>query len=123
MDSQKKWAWSGKLNDCNGRICQLHVGDQGKDGKAPFLVEIAERDGRAVRREGTCETITEGGLVRIRSSISPEKGGETITWEASLRAAEPGRYAKKAMYGTYESTGALTDSLLSRGVIVLWQFV
>jgi len=120
-DSNTKWSWSGKMIDCNGRTSRFHLGEKRPEG-TPFLLELFERDGKASSLEGNAEIVAEGESVTIRSASKPNENESPVKWEAQLKTADAGRYARKSLFGTYESEGSSASMVLARGVIVLWQF-
>ncbi|MDI9340936.1 MAG: hypothetical protein QM534_10245 [Sediminibacterium sp.] len=123
MDSkQPNWLWAGKMMDCNGRVSRFYMNDAAGQEKAEFLIEILERDGHATSIKGALsfKYDEQKHLQLSYKSESQKATNGNLSWMARLKPASPGIYAKASVFGTYETESA--DSVLSNGVIVLWQF-
>lgn len=122
MEQKESWNWNGKMIDCNGRVCLLHINAPNQEGRSDFLVEMTERDGHASQFKGLVNlSYDDQKNMKLQFLNSNEKGySEKAGWVAVLKPFPAGSYAKESVFGTYESLESI--SFLTNGVLIMWQF-
>lgn len=124
METKKSsWTWNGKILDCNGRVGLFYLNAPNDQGRADFLIELMERDGHPSQIKGSLKATRDEQknlVLKYESSDAKNNDRQNFNWEAKLKQASPGLYAKECSFGTYEASNP--EAHITNGVMVMWQF-
>ncbi len=114
--------WDGKLMDANGRqgTVGIEILDK-EEGKAVWSVSLYERDGQPIEIKGEIEVQIKGDRMQ-GGGVQKVNEKQEVEWEFDLSVGKAGIYAQQAMVGQYIVKGDMDNMILSRGVMILWQF-
>lgn len=135
MSSTMEGKLSGRLMDANGRQGTMEIELRGGNQQASWTARITERDSNAVVLRGEFAVkFDERGLQVESGSLDgkkeqdsvegaqPTKEGGDVKWGINLTSEPAGRYAASAFVGGYSAQSLSDSPLLTRGVMILWQF-
>jgi hypothetical protein len=135
MSSTMKGKLSGRLMDANGRQGTMEIELRGDNQQASWTARITERDSNAVVLRGEFPVKFDERGIQVESgpldgkkepgsaeSAQPSKGEGDVKWGINLTSEPAGRYAESAFVGGYSAQSLSDSPLLTRGVMILWQF-
>ena len=119
---EKGYKLSGKLIDANGRIGTIEAVVTESDASiVHWNITLRERKSD-FKIEGRSKIIEEGGSLKMQTLDEAKQDQSAGQWKASLHKANAYAYANAAYLGEYQIQKNDTSSIMSEGIIALWNF-